>query len=145
MHVCSWGSNAKVVCTANLWAIEPKVACPVIKLLFLPWFRLTASCLATSDISRYAHAARRDLCEGENPGTAGRSPFALGPLTAAVDGPEQVCAAAASGLQQPHRLISAATQADRLYPKALTNIKLVFPPPIFHDERQPVSKPLSVS
>lgn len=37
------------------------------------------------------------------------------------------------------RLVSAAMQADWLYPKALTNnIKLGFPPPIFDNERQSV-------
>lgn len=45
VHACSRGSNVKVVCTTNLRAIEPKVAHPVIKLLFLLWICLTESCL----------------------------------------------------------------------------------------------------
>lgn len=66
-----------------------------------------------------------------NPGTAGRNPFESGPLTACWDGLEHIRPVAASGLQQPRRLISAAVQADGLYPKALTNnIKLGFPLPI---------------
>lgn len=72
----------KVVCTTNLRAIEPKVACPIIKLLFLLWICLTESCLAASDFSGYAHAAFCDLRKGENPGTTGRNPFESGPLTA---------------------------------------------------------------
>lgn len=73
----------KVVYTTNLQAIEPKVACPVIKFLFLLWIRLADSSLATSHFSRFAHTAFCDLHKGGNPARAGRNSLALGPLTVA--------------------------------------------------------------
>lgn len=51
VHACSWGRSVKIFC--NLREAEPKVACPVTKLLFLVWICLTESCLATCDFSRY--------------------------------------------------------------------------------------------
>lgn len=53
VHACSWGRSVKAFCTTNLQAIEPKAACPVIKLPFLLWIYLSESCLATCDFSRY--------------------------------------------------------------------------------------------
>lgn len=81
----------KVVCTTNLQAIELKVACPVIKFLFLLWMCLAENSLATSHFSSFAHTAFCDLHEGGNRERTNRNSLALGALTAAGVGKCSSC------------------------------------------------------
>lgn len=89
------GEACKFFCTTNLWAIECKVACPVIKLQFfgVDLFDRELSCLLYQQVS---HTAFCHLQEGENPETAGRTLFGSGLLTA-------VCGAAAGLCTAPVR------------------------------------------
>lgn len=119
VHAYSRGRSVEVFCTTNLWAVEPKVACPVIKLPFLVWICLTESCLATCDFSRYLTLPLA-ICRKEK--MLGQL-FGSGLLTA-------LWWAAAGLCMAPFRT-PAAMQADpdsHAGSLALTNRKLAFPP-----------------